>query len=231
MNCFLLSIASKGIHKGEDEVLKSQCKQMAKMELLGNKLVEDGITGAFSLCKRILLIIAGEEQNPGPITTFQTKLDKCLICKSGEIVITKRSVEKENNFIIYGRNGEREGTHLEGRCNFKNGNFTCNAGYFYGYMTYKGFTIWHVDALKKEILVTSDQTGFDIDYLVELAGDIAISSTTFEAAAKKYNRFHNPSLPFDVLNKRVIINEKRICNAIKLYAYLEAGQRHHIHEY
>ena len=131
----MLSIASKGIHKEEDEVLKSQCKQMAKMELLGNKLVEDGITGAFSLCKRILLIIAGEEQNPGPITTFQTKLDKCLICKSGEIVITKRSVEKENNFIIYGRNGEREGTHLEGRCNFKNGYFTCNAGYFYGYMT------------------------------------------------------------------------------------------------
>ena len=32
--------------------------------------------------------------------------------------------------------------------------------------------------------MTSDQTGFNLDYLVELVGDISISSTTFEAAPK-----------------------------------------------
>ena len=106
-------------------------------------------------------------------------------------------IRDKDDFVIYGRSGIRKGIHLEGRCNFRNENFSCNAGYYHGYMTFKGVTIWHDYALKDFTLVTSDQSGFDIDYLVEVMSDITISSTTFEAATKKFNRFHNINLPFD----------------------------------
>jgi hypothetical protein len=37
-------------------------------------------------------------------------------------------------------------------------NFECGAGYFHGYMTYKGMKIVHDDTLHNHILVTSSQT-------------------------------------------------------------------------
>ena len=98
---------------------------------------------------------------------LKTSVKKCLICKSGFVVQRKRDVEKEG-FVIYGRNGTRNAYHVESRCNFRNSNFECGSGYFYGYMTYKGTKIMDDNALKNDVLVTSSQTGFDIDYLVEL---------------------------------------------------------------
>ena len=93
-------------------------------------------------------------------------MKKWVILKSGDVVPKKRQNEKEG-FVIYGRNGARTATHVESRCNFSNSNFECGAGYFYGYMTYKGTKIMDDNALKNEVLVTSSQTGFDLDYLVE----------------------------------------------------------------
>ena len=143
---------------------------------------------------------------------LRTKLTKCSICRSGDIVVRKWSEDKEG-FTIYGRNGMRKGLHLESRCNFENANFKCNAGYFNGYMTFQGLKIWNDDALKEKVLVTSSQTGFDVDYLVELAIDVCVSSTTFEGASKKFNRFHTLNLPFDVLCRRAELNRQRISNA------------------
>ena len=161
---------------------------------------------------------------------LRTKHKKCLICVSGDIVDQKRSEEKDF-FFIYGRNGMRKAVHIEGRCNFRNKNFTCNAGYFHGYMTFQGKKIWDDDALKNRTLVTSNQTGFDIDFLYELSIDVSVSSTTFEAASKKFNMFHNQNLPMDVLEQRVELNRKRISHAHHLYSYLEYCQRHGIKDY
>ena len=86
--------------------------------------------------------------------------------------------------MVYGRNGSRAAVHVESRCNFSNANFECGTGYFHGYMTYKGMKIVHDDVLNNSVLVTSCQTAFDMDYLVELIGRVQISSTTFEGAAK-----------------------------------------------
>ena len=83
--------------------------------------------------------------------------------------------------MVYGRQGSRPAMHVESRCNSTN--FDCGAGYYHGYMTYKGMKILHDDALKSQVLVTSNQTGFDIEYLVELVSRVQISSTTFEGAA------------------------------------------------
>ena len=109
---------------------------------------------------------------------LKTLLTVCVFCKSGTIVPTKRSLEKEE-FTIYGRNGVRKGVHVESRCNFENINFKCNAGYFHGYMTFQGKKIWNDDALSQKVLVTSSQTGFGIEYLLELTIDVCVSTTTY----------------------------------------------------
>ena len=170
----------------------------------------------------ILFSVNMEEHN--------TSLKKCLICKTGDIVRKKRGDDKEG-FVVYGRNGARPALNVESRCNFSNSNFDCGAGYFHGYMTYRGVKIVHDDALQNPILVTSTQTGFDLEYLVELVGRVQISSTTFEGAAKEFNRFFNKTLPFDVMDMRVEIVRKRIAEAYYLYTYLEYCQRYNIPGY
>ena len=83
---------------------------------------------------------------------LQTSLQKCLICKSGDIVVKSRQCNKEG-FVIYGRNGARQALHVEKRCNFRNSSFECGAGYFYGYTSYKGMKIISDDALQNPVLV------------------------------------------------------------------------------
>ena len=159
-----------------------------------------------------------------------TNLKKCLICKSGDIVEKNRHNDKDG-FMIYGRNGARPAVHIESRCNFSNSNFDCGAGYFHGYMTYKGMKILHDDSLKNPVLVTSSQTGFDLEYLVEFVSRVQISSTTFEGAAKEFNRFHNKTLPSDVMNMRAELHRQRLSDAYYLYTYLEFCQRYSIPDY
>ena len=100
----------------------------------------------------------------GTMELLQTSITKCVICKSGDIV--EKSRPDKEGFVIYGRNGVRPAVHVEKRCNFRNSNFECGAGYFYGYMTHKGMKIFSDNALKNPVLVTSSQTAFDMDYLV-----------------------------------------------------------------
>ena len=68
---------------------------------------------------------------------YETNLKKCLICKTGDIVRKKRKDDKEG-FLVYGRNGSQAAIHVESQYNFSNSNFKCGAGYFHGYLTYKG---------------------------------------------------------------------------------------------
>ena len=161
---------------------------------------------------------------------LQTSLQKCLICKSGDIVVKSRQCNKEG-FVIYGRNGARQALHVEQRCNFRNSSFECGPGYCYGYTSYKGMKIISDDALQNPVLVTSSQTGFDLDYLVELVGRVHISSTTFEGAAKEFNRFHNMNLPFDVLEMRTEIFRQRVSEAYYLFTYIEYCQRYNVKDY
>ena len=152
---------------------------------------------------------------------LQTSIKKCVICKSGDVV--EKSRPDKEGFMIYGRNGARSAVHIEKRCNFRNANFECGAGYFYGYMTLKGMKIFSDNALKNPVLVTSSQTAYDMDYLVEFVSRVQISSTTFEGAAKEFNRFHNKNLPYDVTEMRVELNRQRISEAYYLFIYLEYG--------
>ena len=161
--------------------------------------------------------------------TLQTSVKKCVICKSGDVI--EKSRPAKEGFVIYGRNGARQAVHKEKRCNFRNSNFECGAGYYYGYLTYNGMKMVSDNALKNPVLITSSQTAFDMDFLVEFVSRVQISSTTFEGAAKEFNRFHNMNLPYDVTGMRIELNRQRIAEAYYFYTYLEYGQRYKIKDY
>ena len=76
------------------------------------------------------------------------------------------------------------------------------------------------DALNKKVLVVSTQSAFEIDYLVELVTDVGVYAATFESVAKKFNRYHNPRLPQDTLQKRQLLYRKRVADAYFLYVYI-----------
>ena len=102
------------------------------------------------------------------------------------------------------------------------------------------------------MLVTSNQTGFDVDYLVELAARIQISSLTFEGyffvpffkfvstlflfcvhagEAKTYNRFHCRNLPTDVKDRRSELFRQRVSDGYFMFIYLELCQQLGITDY
>ena len=66
---------------------------------------------------------------------------------------------------------------------------------------------------------------------MELVGQVDISSENFEAAAKRYNRFHAKSIPLDKNKRRMEVNKILVGNAYFLFCYLEICQRYEIENY
>ena len=119
------------------------------------------------------------------VEELKSSVTKCVMCKVGKVSPVTRTGQTKADLVIYGRSGMRMARHIESRCMVRG----CRAGYFHGYMTYQGHTVYDDAALKVlffppiaycfkqmfnqgKVLVTSSQTGFDVEYLVELAARI-----------------------------------------------------------
>ena len=89
------------------------------------------------------------------------KSDKvsCVVCGVGKVKPVTRRNEKKS-FVIDGRNGVWTVIHVKSRCNNRNKYADCRAGYYHGYITHKGLTVFEDYALKQKFLVTSNQSGF-----------------------------------------------------------------------
>ena len=141
----------------------------------------------------MLLERAGIETNPGPQqqcdvadwelkevpeTAKEYKTDRtlCAVCGSGNVTPVVRTTDKKN-MLIYTRNGIVQGTHLEYRCNSKRNH--CRAYHGHGFYKKDGKKVFEEDALRKDILVVSPQTAFQIEYLIELTASIEINSDYF----------------------------------------------------
>ena len=161
---------------------------------------------------------------------LKTNIKKCLVCKIGDVIHHKRGDQKES-LVVYGRNGTYLATHAEYICNNRNKYKPCRVSYYHGYYKVKGKQVFQNDVLKNDVLVTSTQTAFELDYLVELAATIEICSVNFEGMSEVYNRTHNRKLPSDLMLKRVELCRKRMTEAYFLYTYLELGQRYGISNY
>ena len=104
-----------------------------------------------------------------PRITLRSKFERCPVCLVGQMVEVKR---EKSEMLIYGRNGVRLAEHKEHRCSNQNTIQPCRVGAFYGYITFEGDKIYDTDCLKNEFLVTSNQTAFEISYLIEVVADI-----------------------------------------------------------
>ena len=175
-----------------------------------------------------LLLFEDDQVNQEVIKT--TKL-RCSICNVGDL----KPEEKPTPIVVYGRDGAKVHPHQYTRCRFRVGTgsmkVACRASYSLGSKNYKGMKIYEDDALKNDILVVSAQSAFHIDFLVEIVGQVNISSATFEGIAKQYNRFHQMKLPCDVMDRRVELSRDVVNNAYFLFCYLEIGQRYGIPNY
>ena len=101
-----------------------------------------------------------------PVISLESSLSSCPVCQIGELKEVKR--EGKTQMIIYTRDGTKLAEHKEKRCNNK----SCRIGAFYGYISHGGDRIYMPDALSQDILVVSSQTGFMIDYLIEIVSDV-----------------------------------------------------------
>ena len=158
---------------------------------------------------------------------IESKKEVCTLCKVGEI---KREGDP-TPMTVYTKDGVRIIRHYYKRCNFQAKNAECRASYTLGSLSCNGKRIYEDDALKNKYLITSNQTGFSIDFLVDVVSRIDLSSSTFESMAKHYNRHHQMKLPYDVPYKRIDLNADVLSDAFFLYCYLEICQRYEIKNY
>ena len=77
------------------------------------------------------------------VEELKSGVQKCIICKVGKVGPVARSKDKAD-LVIYGRNGMRLARHIESRCRVHG----CRAGYYHGYITYKGHTIFEDTTLQ-----------------------------------------------------------------------------------
>ena len=80
-------------------------------------------------------------------------------------------------------------------------------------------------------MVISQYTGFEVEYLVEIAAQIELCSSNFESLSKVCNRLHNRRLPIEMMNRREDLCRKRMADAYFTYAYLELSQTFSISNY
>ena len=90
---------------------------------------------------------------------LESSASLCEVCKKGSVV----PVGRETQMVVYTRSGTRRGVHIEKRCN--NRSLPYHAGHYHGYVKTAEGKIIDTDVLKKEYLVTSNQTAFAVDYL------------------------------------------------------------------
>ena len=133
---------------------------------------------------------------------FESKLTKCVVCGIGDIVLDTSHDSVKDPLIIYGRNGTSTGIHRAKKCNNKYPKKPCRVNYYFGYYKYKNKKIFEQDCLRQNILITSNQTAFEVQYLYEVALDVHFSNSNFESLCEKYNNLHFSNLPHDVLQRR-----------------------------
>ena len=95
---------------------------------------------SYSLIKRVLLVIAGTEQNPGPEqeTLTSARADQiCPVCLTGKVVF-----EIKHLIAVYGRMGQRSAEMVSHRCNNRNKSAPCRAGFGPGFIKTSTNTIY-----------------------------------------------------------------------------------------
>ena len=88
---------------------------------------------------------------------------------------------------IYTREGTEFAQHFAKECT----NHWCRKRFYFGYSVKSGQKVYEKIGPKSDILITSSETAFKIDFLYETSLHILHSNATFQRLSDVYNQLHN----------------------------------------
>ena len=95
----------------------------------------------------------------------------------------------------------------------------------YGYTIKNSEKVYDILNHKTENLITSNETGFSVEYLYEATLHFLHSNATFLGLSDIYNQFHNYSRQ-DITRNNLC--DKRLASGFFLYGFLELSSRYQI---
>ena len=149
-----------------------------------------------------------------PLITKVGTCDECL----GNLVM---SDNKPAEMTIYTRHGTKFCQHFTKVCP----NRWCRKRFMYGYTIKNEEKIYDALNHTTENLISSNETGFSIDYLYEATLHFLHSNATFQGLSDIYNQFHNFERQ-DITRNNLC--DKRLASGFFLYGFLELSSRYQI---
>ena len=145
-----------------------------------------------------------------PLITQKSNCDEC-----------HASLKADNDpaeVTIYTREGTKFSQHFAKECT----NRWCRKRFYFGFCVKSGQKVFEKIGPDSDILITSSETAFKIDFLYEISLHILHSNATFQGLSDVYNQLHN----FKRENiTRLNLVAKRLASAFFLYAFLEMTSR------
>ena len=140
------------------------------------------------------------------------------------LTVCNESSDPPAEITIYTRNGTKFSRHVHKECP----NRWCRKRFFYGFSVKDGKKEYE-SLIGKNLVITSSETAFAVDYCYEITLHCVHNNATFHGLENIYNQLHN----FNRHNiKRVDVNRKRLATAFFLYGFLEFSSRSGIfHEF
>ena len=127
----------------------------------------------------------GELNNCTEEIILESNKIHCSVCGYG---ILNERIRNKDTLIIYTRQGTIRAFHKEKRCN----NYRCKSGHWYGWHMNGNEKVIKEDALSNKYLITSQVTGFSIDFLWDITLQIHFSQASFESLGNIYNYLMKP---------------------------------------
>ena len=145
-----------------------------------------------------------------PLVTPKTVCDDC-----------HATIKVDNDpadVTIYTREGTKFAQHFAKECT----NRWCRKRFYFGYCVKSGQKVYEKIGPNSDILITSSETAFKIDFLYEISLHILHSNATFQGLSDVYNQLHN----FKRENiMRLNLVAKRLASSFFLYSFLEMTSR------
>ena len=149
-----------------------------------------------------------------PLVTNAVSCDECL----GNLVM---SDNQPAEVTLYTRHGTKFCQHFCKVCP----NRWCRKKFMYGYTIKNSEKVYDILNHKTENLITSNETGFSVEYLYEATLHFLHSNATFLGLSDIYNQFHNYSRQ-DITRNNLC--DKRLASGFFLYGFLELSSRYQI---
>ena len=145
-----------------------------------------------------------------PLVTQKIACDEC----HGTLVHD----DEPSDVSVYTREGTKFAQHFAKVCP----NRWCRKRFYFGYSVKCGEKVYDRIEPKTDILITSNETAFKIDFLYEASLHFLHSNATFQGLSDVYNQFQN--FRRENISRQNLVS-KRLASGFFLYGFLEMTSR------